>query len=138
MKLDSLQLQLAGTIEYTLKFTTLFRISNLYSTYDYSKALEFAKQAKELAQKNNLKGFEAQADNSIGSLYITIGDYKNASLHYFNAIKFYEEVRDTLNILGMHNNLGVVYDRLKEFDKALNHYFKAQDLYNHLNPKKKQ
>jgi len=138
MKLDSLQLQLASTTEDTLKFATLLQISDLYSTDNYSKAVEFAKQAKELAEKSGLKKLNAKADNYIGNLYIAIGDYKSASLHYFNAIRFYEEAKDTLRILAIQNNLGVVYDRLEEFDKALSHYFKAQDLYNHLNPEQQE
>ncbi len=132
IKLDSLQLQLASVTEDTLKATTLLQISDFYLTSNYIKAIEYAKQAKELAKKAGFKKLEAKSENRIANIFTAMGDYKNASIHYFSSLKFYEQEKDTIGILGMHNNLGVVYDRLKEFDKALAHYFIARDLFNHL------
>jgi len=125
-------LQLSGVVEDTLKITTLLQISDFYFNSNYLRSIEFAKQAKELAQKNSFIILEAKSENRIANVYTAIGDYKNASIHYFNALKIYETEKDTVGILSLHNNLGIVYDRLREFDKALTHYLIARDLFNHL------
>jgi len=70
----------------------------------------------------------ALADRALAKIFMEMGDYKKASTHYFQALKFYETTQDTLGILAMSNNLGTVYDRLQEYDKALEYYFIARDL----------
>jgi tetratricopeptide (TPR) repeat protein len=138
IKLDSLQLSLKSAKEDTLKTKILLEISLLYYNHNYIRAVEFAQQGREFAVKSKSKKFEAKADRALGNLFTAIGDYKNASKHYFSGLKFYEAEKDTLGVVSMHNNLGVVYDRLREFDKALIHYFKARDLYNQLRPLQQQ
>lgn len=131
-KLDSLHIKLKNASNDTVKIDFILQISKLYIAGNLPKAVEFALQAKEIAQKGNKHKFEAKADRALGNLFLTISDYKKASTHYFNALRFYEDTRDTLGLLSMHNNIGAVYDRLQEFDKSLGHYFKSRDLYNHL------
>lgn len=138
IKLDSLQLGLKNAREDTLKTKILLEISSLYYNHNYIRAIEFAKKAREFALKSNAPKFEAKADRALGNLFTAMGDYKNASKHYFSALKFYEAEKDSLGIVSMHNNLGVVYDRLGEFDKALTHYFKARDMFNQLRPQQQQ
>ena len=138
IKLDSLQLGLRNAREDTLKTKILLEISSLYYNHNYIRAIEFAKKAREFALKSSAPKFEAKADRALGNLFTAMGDYKNASKHYFSALKFYEAEKDSLGIVSMHNNLGVVYDRLGEFDKALTHYFKARDMFNQLRPQQQQ
>jgi tetratricopeptide (TPR) repeat protein len=134
VRLDSLQLELASASEDTLRINILLKISDLYASHNYLTAIDFAKQANEIAGKSGIKEREARAESAIANIFTAMGDYKNASKHYFLALRFYESENDSLRILSMHNNLGVVYDRLEEFDKALSHYFIARDMFNHLRP----
>jgi tetratricopeptide (TPR) repeat protein len=129
IKLDSLQRQLQSTQSDTLKAKILLEISRYYYTNDYAKAAEAAREALEIAGDKN-KAFQAKADRQLGLVFYSMGDYKNAASHSFKALKFYEDEKDTVNILVVSNNLGAIYDRLKDFDKALTYYFIAQDLYN--------
>ena len=138
IKLDSLQLSLKNAKEDTLKTKILLEISLLYYNENYVRAVEYAQKAQEFAVKSGSKKFEAKADRALGNVFTAMGDYKNASKHYFSGLKFYEAVKDSLGIVSMHNNLGVVYDRLGEFDKALTHYFKARDMFNQLRPQQQQ
>lgn len=130
VKLDSLQRQLENTQIDTVKIKTLIEISKYYYTTDYTKAIEAAREASEIAIDKKLEWFQAKADRQLGLVFYAMGDYKNAATHSFKALKFYEDQKDTVNILGVSNNLGAIYDRLKDFDKALVYYFKAQDLFN--------
>ncbi|MEO7988723.1 MAG: tetratricopeptide repeat protein [Chryseolinea sp.] len=136
VKLDSLERQLNHASHDTVKLKVLLDISLYYFNNNYTKAAEFAQQAKDLAGEKNFKEWEAKADRILGNTFLAIGDYKKASSHYFDALKFHEAENDTMGIAAACNNLGALYDRLHEFDKALTYYFKAQDLINNLRPDK--
>ncbi len=130
--LDSLHQQLKNSEIDTTKLKALLDISIHYFNIDYIKAVEFAQQAKDLSEKKELKKWEAKADRLLGNIFLAMGDYKKASAHYFNSLKFNEAEKDTIGIASVCNNLGALYDRLHEYDKALTYYFRAQDLVNHL------
>jgi tetratricopeptide (TPR) repeat protein len=133
VKLDSLQLQLQNTDVDSLKIQTLLEISNHYFNYNFVLAAEYAQQARDLSTKKGLSGYEAKSNRALGLTLFNMGDYKNATSHYFKALKFYETVGDTSSMMVMNFNLGAVFDRLKEFDQALVYYFKVQSFYNQLN-----
>ena len=130
IKMDSLYLLVNTSKEDTVKINALLEISQLYHHESYQKAMEAAKQASDIATKSKIKAYEAKTVRAIANVYLSMGDYKNASINYFNALLYYEDIKDTLGLLAMHNNLGVIYDRLHEYDKALDEYFKAQMLLN--------
>lgn len=132
IKLDSLLLELQNTEIDTLKIQTLLEISRHYYTHNYQLATEYAKRARDLAIEKDLKSLEAKSNRTLGLALFNMGDYKNATSHYFQALKFYEAAKDTGGIMAMNNNLGAVHDRLKDFDQALVYYFKAQDLFNRM------
>lgn len=137
VKLDSLELQLRNAENDTSKINSLLEISRYYFTYNYALAAEYGQQALDFSRKKKLEAFEAKANRLLGLALFYMGNYKNATAHYFNALEFYEIEKDTLGILAMTNNLGAVFDRLRDFDKALLYYFRAQDLYSHLKPEKR-
>ena len=130
IKLDSLQLALKQAESDTATFSTLMELSYLFDDTDYSKALEYARQAKQFAADKKLKKKELIADTNIGNVAIAQGDYKMAATYFFNALKYYEELNDTTGIVSLNNNLGATYDRMAEYDKALACYFKAQEYLN--------
>lgn len=130
IKVDSLQLVIKQSQSDTAKFKALLELSYLYDDTDYFKALEFAKQAKQLAIDKKLRKKEVSADTNIGNIAISQGDFKMASTYFFNALKYYEEVNDTSGMVSLNNNLGASYDRMGEYDKALKCYFKAQEMLN--------
>jgi tetratricopeptide (TPR) repeat protein/DNA-binding CsgD family transcriptional regulator len=130
IKLDSLKQALQHAETDTVKFNTLIQLSNLYNSTDYLKALEYARQAKDLAIDKGLGILEWVAETTIGNININQGQYKMAATHYFTALKAYEELKDTSGIISLNNNLGAAYDRMGEYDKALASFFKAQEYLN--------
>ncbi|MFZ2905465.1 MAG: tetratricopeptide repeat protein [Cyclobacteriaceae bacterium] len=134
-RLDSLLLQLQNAPTDTVKINTLLEISSYYSAYNLALAVEYARKATELSNKQKLETMSAKANRALGLAYFNVGDYKNASSHFFQALRYYEAAKDTAGIMAIHNNLGVVHDRLKDFDQALQYYFKVQDLYNKVKSK---
>jgi tetratricopeptide (TPR) repeat protein len=134
IKIDSLLLLVESEKDDSLKIEALFQISDHYYGSNYIQAIGYAEEAREHASKKGLKVLEAKSENRIANIFTAMNDYKSASIHYFAALKFYEEAADSLNILRMQNNLGVLYDRLLDYDKALKHYFVAREFYNRMNP----
>jgi tetratricopeptide (TPR) repeat protein len=130
VKLDSMVLQLQNTELDTVKIQTLLDISRHYLTHNFKLSTEYAKKARDLSVEKGLENFLAKSNRTLGLAFYYMGDYKNATVHYFEGLKYYETVNDTSGIMAISNNLGAVYDRLKDFDKALKYYFKAQDLFN--------
>jgi tetratricopeptide (TPR) repeat protein/DNA-binding CsgD family transcriptional regulator len=133
-KLDSLLLQLQNTKIDTIKVKTLLQISQYYSAFNTTLAVEYARKATDLAVERKLERLSAESNKALGLAYFYMGDYKNASAHSFQALKYFETVRDTSGIMIITNNLGVIHDRLKDFDEALVYYFKVRDLYNKYKP----
>jgi len=132
IKLDSLELRLKNATTDTTRIKTLLSIADYYAKSNYMRAIESAREARTIAINKNLKRHEAGADNTIANYFLAMGDYKNASVHFFNAFKFYESVKDSARMVNVCNNLGAVYDRLADFDKALEYYLRAQTLLNRL------
>ncbi|MFN8208972.1 MAG: tetratricopeptide repeat protein [Bacteroidales bacterium] len=127
--LDSLQSVLNRAETDSGKIKSLIDLSNYFYTFNYAKSLEYVREAKSIAAEADLKKWEAKTDNIAGNIFLSIGDYKEASRYYFNAVRYYESIYDTLNSLRLYTNLGALYDRLEEYDKALSYYFKVLDLY---------
>lgn len=139
VKLDSLQLLLRNEKEDSTQIQTLLDIALLYYNYNYANAARYAQQARDLAIRKGYKNWEAKANRALATTCLAMGDYKNSATHYFKALAYYEDVRDTMGTMAMNNNLGNVYDRLQDFDKALVYYFKARDLLSAVaNPQKHQ
>ena len=130
VKLDSMMLQLQNAEVDTVKIETLIEISRHYLTHNFKLSTEYAKRARDLSVEKDFPDFIAKSNKMLGLAFFYMGDYKSATTHYFEALKFYETASDTSGILTLCNNLGAVYDRLHDFDKALKYYFKAQELFN--------
>ena len=130
VKLDSLLLALKNADADTSKIQSMLEISRYYFTQDLTLSTDYARQALKLSTQNGFKDLEGKSVRTLGLSLYYIGDYKSAASYYFQALKYYEEVKDTSAIMAVTNNLGAVYDRLEDFDQALTYYFKAQDLCN--------
>lgn len=135
--LDSLELRVKNAKEDTVKITALLDMSAYYANINYAQAIAYAHQALEIAQQEDLPAQQARANNLMANYFLAMGDYKSATVHYFESFKYYESTRDSIRMASMCNNLGAMYDRLNEFDKALEYYLRAQTLLNQLTSEKK-
>lgn len=132
IKFDSLQLLLQHAKVDTTRINVLLELARLYQPHSYPIAVDYARNARDLAAQSKLKRWEAKSNRMLALILFNMGDYKNATATYLNTLRYYEEVLDTNGIMAVNNNLGVVYDRLKDYDQALVYYLKAQQLHNSL------
>jgi tetratricopeptide (TPR) repeat protein len=134
IKLDSLMQVFERSETNTERIDALIEISIFYQRQNYQKAIEYAQEAYEIATKEGLSKYEAKASRTIAVIYYDMGDYKNATTYYFQALTYYEYANDSAGLVVINNNLGAIYDRLQNFDDALVYFFKASDLLNQMYP----
>lgn len=127
-KLDSLELRLKNAAHDTTRIQVLIKLSNYYDTIDYARAATYARESRDVAMNKGLTKSVAFADAALARLFVDMGNYKQASSHFFNALKYYEEAHDTVGTIRICNNLGTLHDRLKEYDKALAYYTRGMNL----------
>ena len=112
------------------RITTYNYIGYIYwhkSMYDsslayHNKALALAK-AKQLSNSTIAFTFLM-----LGSDYYDLGDYIKTSEYYFESLKRYEKLNDTIGQILAHNRLSKLYYKLKDFKSAKNHVVSAQHL----------
>lgn len=133
-KLDSLELRMKNAAHDTTRIQILIKLSNYYDTIDYARAATYARESRDLAMSRGLTKSVAFADAVMARIFVDMGNYKQASSHFFNALKYYEEAHDTVGTIRICNNLGTLHDRLKEYDKALAYYTRGMNLLTQSKP----
>jgi len=66
--------------------------------------------------------------NSISN-YRNTGQYEKALNSGYNALNYFEELNDTVNIAWIYTSIGYVYDRMQEFEEAIKWHRKSLRLY---------
>jgi tetratricopeptide (TPR) repeat protein len=130
VKLDSLELQLTNASHDTTRIQVLLAMASTHSATDLPQAVAYARQAYDIAVDRKDARALAITSRALANYYFSMSDYKNASVFFFDALRQYETLRDTVGELTMYINLGAIRDRLLEFDKALEFYLKAQAMVN--------
>jgi tetratricopeptide (TPR) repeat protein/serine phosphatase RsbU (regulator of sigma subunit) len=120
--IDSL-LNLLNTIkEDTSKAIIKNKLSWSYlNAGELEKAVSFAKESIEMAQKANFLKGVANANNNLGSIYWSQGDYDNALICYENAYKIAVKMGDEQKQSAFIGNVGMIYILKGDYIKALDY-----------------
>ncbi len=96
---------------------------------DFVIAMGFGKQGLELAEK--IKDYKGQAEvlNFLGVVYRNMGDYIEATMSFFDALKISEEHQITLQIAYSNNNIGDILKAQKKYEDALPYSQTALQLF---------
>lgn len=86
---------------------------------DQIKAMDLAKQALELAEKNNYETGIANALLNLGFQELSRSDYKTAFLSFNKALTVFTRLNDQKGIAHANYNLGLVYLRIGDFEAAM-------------------
>ncbi|MCC6372196.1 MAG: tetratricopeptide repeat-containing sensor histidine kinase [Bacteroidia bacterium] len=92
---------------------------------NYDSAIILQKQGAQLAQELNLLEREANAYNSIGSLYHRKGDAFNAIQWLEKSLKAYSKIKDSVGIMKLTTNLGALNNDFGDPDQAISYYRQA-------------
>lgn len=66
--------------------------------------------------------------NTVGNIYIHLGDYAKALDYYQNALKIYEQSTNENGLATSYNNIGLVFFKLGDHKKALDYYERSLKL----------
>jgi two-component system, sensor histidine kinase and response regulator len=129
-RIKELQDSLSLAESYQEKAIILYRISASYRSSDPKLALAYAKEAAPLAKKaSNLK-LLGSIMSITGTSYYSLGDYDNALVFCFTALRIREGIKDINGLTSSYNNIANIYNVKKDYNKALTYYNKALTLSN--------
>ncbi len=125
IKIDSLKVSLENETVDTIKIRLLRELSAINLKTNFSLALDYSKQALDIAKKTGNKRVLSKAYTNTASNLIFIGTYDESLKLFIEALRIAEELKDSSLLFPIFHNMGVLKDRLQQFDEALDYYFKA-------------
>lgn len=135
-KIDSLYNILSTSKSDTNKVKTLYFLTQALNGIKPDKGLIYAKQGLSLAQKLSYKKGESICLNAIGLTYLQMGKLDSAMISYERRYEIVKELKDSIGIAGVYDNMSVINIHLGNMDKALELRLKANKIYSHYNKKK--
>jgi len=125
-QVDSLKNVLsATTVQDTVRLNTLLALSSKLSRTSPGEAIEYGKQAKDLA---DILGFQkglARSLKAIGMGYYFEGNYIEVLFYWEQARMTYESAGDRLGVANILNNLGAVHFNQGDDEKAIEYYLQS-------------
>ena len=136
-KIDSLESLLQKHIETdTVKVNLLNQLAyELYLT-EIDKTLEYAQEARLLADKLNFFNGKAESLRLIGIYYYIKSDYPQALDKFQESLKINQEIKNKRNISSCLNNIGLIYWRQDKYLQALELFQKSLTISKALGDKK--
>ena len=122
---DSLLALLKGVKTDTSKVNLLNQVSTAYFNTSPDSALQYATQAKQLAEANAYGQGLAYALKNIGIYYFVKADYIQTLTYWEQSLKEFESINDKKGIANILSNLGAVYSNEGDDAKALDYYLKS-------------
>jgi adenylate cyclase len=122
-QVDSLKNVLsATTVQDTVRINTLLTLSSKLSRSSPAEAVEYGKQALDLAEKLGFVKGQAKAFKAIGMGYYNESKYIDGLFYWQQAMVMYDSAGDKLGVANMLNNLGAVHFNEGDDDKAIEYY----------------
>lgn len=95
---------------------------------NYDLAIQYLKNAEQIAIENKLTRELAMLRASMGQVYGKRKQYKEALKNKLEALEYYEESKSTRLLAVMYENLGGLYEEMDSLSKAEVYYKKSLDL----------
>ncbi len=122
---DSLMEVIERSNTDSLKVQALLSLSATFYRTDQDEAINYATQAKNLAELINYETGVAYAHKSIGMGYYFQGNYIEATISWQQSLKTFESINDMLGVCNILNNLGAIYYNEGDNNKAIEYYVES-------------
>ena len=106
----------------TALVNSLLKQSAEYLYTDSTKAISFANQAKDLADKIDYPRGAATALKNIGIVYYLNVMHVEALAYYNKSLQIFTSINDYIGIASLYSNIGIVYYNRGDDTKALENY----------------
>ena len=123
---DSLRKAYTQATSDSLRITTLLALAKSYRGLSPDSTLAISKRALQLAKYSKLPGLEASAHRSVGAGYFFKGEYTEAAAQEKQALIYYMQAGDTVQVAMSENNIGTNYLNQGLYDSALIHLANAR------------
>ncbi len=101
----------------------------------FASALDYLLQAATYYEKNDNSAGLGRVYNLIADTYGQQGNHENEKLYIQNAIKTFEQIKDSISLVYTLHNFGYFNYRMGQYDTALGIYTESLDLFKKLNHK---
>jgi tetratricopeptide (TPR) repeat protein len=126
---DSLLLALSKARQDTHKVNTLIALSSAEMKSSPAKALEYSKQAAELATELEFRVGESRALAKSGSAHKLMGQYVQAVDCFSKAAEIDRSIGRKRGMAAAYGNIGHVYGDQGLYEQALEYYNKVHDIF---------
>ena len=124
-QIDSIKKVLSVAKEDSLKVNSLLSLSREFFSIGPEAAINYAVQARDLAQKLKYKNGLAYAYKNIGIAYYMQGSYLESIDNYEQSLALFDSLKDNNGIANILSNEGAVYFNQADYEKALELYLKS-------------
>lgn len=127
-KRDSLIKELKRANVDTVKARVLYSLAGIYEDADPQIAIDFLKQADDIALGTGNLRLQSDITNRIGYNCYYLSDYNNSVKYFLRTLDICEKQNNKQGIAACHNNIGSIYNELDDTTKALKHHLLALKL----------
>jgi tetratricopeptide (TPR) repeat protein len=131
-KVDSLMFQLKAAETDSTKVLINIELSRFYLTSDLSKALEYAENAVELAEKSGNKEMLSNSLNNIGNVCFNQGFFELALAHYYRNLEILKTLGNEKGIASALINIGAISLSTSNFEQAKDKFTEALKTFKEL------
>jgi signal transduction histidine kinase/Tfp pilus assembly protein PilF len=122
---ESLKQRLRTSIEDTSKVNVFVALAKNFLSFNNDSAFYYANKSRELAAKiAYLPGISASA-NTLGLVYMELGNDGKALEYFLLALRLSEESGDKCGMAKGYNNVGLILSNQGMHEKALDYYLKS-------------
>lgn len=129
-KIDSLETELKKSLADTTRVKLYVALSQEYQYSNYPKSKEYAQQAVDLAEMQNVMSSKNLAYRNIGLLFAISGDYSTALRFDNQALQQSLFNNDSTTLAIDYNNIANDYYDLSEYDEAYNYFTQSYRVAN--------
>jgi serine phosphatase RsbU (regulator of sigma subunit)/tetratricopeptide (TPR) repeat protein len=117
----------------TARVDVLNELSNALYRADPDRAIQYANEAKNLAEMITYPRGEALAYKNLGLGYFMQGEYSEAFRNWEPSLEIYRELGDIQLVANLLSNMGAVYHSINKNVEAIEHYLPALKIAEEIN-----
>ena len=114
----------------SVRFTAHYYKISCYNRLEYyERALDEIRNILPEVEAGNNKVIKGRVWRAIGGISLNLDDNENSVLYYKKAIEIFRDIKDTIRIAAVLNDLGLLYLMKKNTEEAIQYFTESAKLY---------
>jgi tetratricopeptide (TPR) repeat protein len=126
--IDSLKQKLLTSLPDTSRIQVLNSLADKTQSIDAFIALDYAKEALQLSEKNNYRMGKGISLGIMGSIHERLFNYRESLFCYLQALRIFEEINNVWLQSVTLNYIGSIYMWIDKYDEAQKYYIQSMKL----------